>query len=805
MDNFQTFFTENLPVLAHPELLPLRQSPPPWAFPEHAQQNALSTGQQACHYCGLGDSLQADLRVSPTQGCEKLQMSRKQSILPFGMHLQPSILDITGQRVSLSYSAALERLALLLLDHRPAQAQTLIYTSGQVDYFALFAMHEVFRLLGVRSIASNAEHGYWSGALYQEFLTGQARPFIQYDQAVNGPNRLFLLSGWNGLVSHPPLFEALMQQEPDLYLIEVMVTETAKKIMSELGPERVLFIRPGSDSLLALCLAHEILTHYPQAIDHAFVKHFADAASFENYLAFARQERFHPEQIVPLIASEYAHREKLLRAVRHLASHLASPDTVPVHIPSLGLSQTAGIVPHCLWANLLACLGKFGLNPQGELLGGVLQVPGQSNEESVIQMLSSTHFPGRIPFDQAGAEDAARRVNLPPDVYDRALACNPRSALDFSEPQPRRELFLFFGTRFERMMMNSTRWQRKLLDPLVQFVVIDPFPDAFSLKHAALVIPTAPPSAAFRLSQSGEWRLNLSWPRHQSPAQMRSDVTLIYDTITMVMRLLQRDTALGLRHPDLSRLMQSGYLQNRFAPPEMGGRLMRQEGEVNRAQLWDRIQAYWTGQTGQNTLFCRPENKEGKLVSWLELLEQGSLIHGGVGSTLYRLDPQNADLPFASVKGERRRFEFFLPQEHEIQPSSGIVLITGRSHLSEQEVDLRWRQDAFNSCKTSPTAHRPQETLAHISLGLAERLDLKPYDRVWLTNRDTRESLVVKVIPSKRVNGENIYLSIHPTWEDEQKQRSLNQLTSHLGRCQYTGQTALKLTRVTIEKLESEN
>lgn len=803
MENFLTFRSETLPTLSHPTLLPLRQQLPSWAFAD-GQPESLGGGI-ACPYCGLGDWIQTGQACTPTAGCGKLYQDSRKTVLPFPLHLQPSILDITGHRVALSYPAALERLAHLLLEHRPAQAQTLIYTSAQLDYFALFALHEVFRLLGVRNISSNAQHGYWSGGLYQEWLNGQAAPFLTYDQAIFGPNRLYLLSGWNGSVTHPPLFEALLRQRPDLYLVEVMVTETAKKIMAALGPERVLLIRPGSDSHLALAVAHELMQHYPQALSDPFLNYFSDRASFEAYARLAGQESFSPENVSRRIAPEEAYEDRLLQGIRRLAARLASPESVPIHLPSVGLSQTRGLVPHALWANLLACLGKYGLKQEGEPAGGVVHLPGQSNEESVLQFLSPWHFPGRIPMTAEGAEDAARRVDLPPDVYDKILQSNPRSALDFSDPQSRKELFVFFGTRFERMMMNSTRWQRKLLDPRVKFVVVDPFPDAFSLKYAALIIPTSPPTASLRLSQSGEWRLNLSWPRHQAPKQMRSDVTLIYDCMTMLIQLLQKDVSLGLRHPDLSRLLQSGYLQRRFAPAALGGLLNRQEGEVNRAQLWQRIQNYWTGQTGQRPLYCRPEDAEGNPLSWREILRTGSLIHGGVGSRRLLLNyARPHDLPFANALREPQKFKFFLPQASDLSLISGIILNTGRSHLSEQEADLAWTEVAFNACKTSPSAHRPQETLAFISLSLAERLNIKPYDRIWVTHRETRESQVMKVIPSKRLKGELLYLTIHPSWEDEQKQQSLNQLTSQIQRCPYTGQASLKLTRVTIEKLESE-
>ena len=116
-------------------------------------------------------------------------------------------------------------------------------------------------------------------------------------------------------------------------------------------------------------------------------------------------------------------KERIQKAIRMLAIKLADPDTVPIAIPSVGLSQTSGIVAHCLWGNVLGMLGKYGLKPDGTPAGGVLRVPGQINAESEVQALSRKYFTGRIPMDRA--DDAARRMDLPDDAYQRAVEDMP--------------------------------------------------------------------------------------------------------------------------------------------------------------------------------------------------------------------------------------------------------------------------------------------------------------------------------------------------------------------------------------------
>ena len=155
-----------------------------------------------------------------------------------------------------------------MLRHRAPKARTLIYASGQIDYFTIFAMQEVFRLLGIRNLTGNAEHCLNAGAVHNEVLTGQEGPFLTLTQALEGPNRVYLMNGWNGMITHPPVYRALTKRpQLDGYLVEVMVTETAKGMAQKMGADRILLIRPRSDAHLALGVAHEIFKRHPDAIE----------------------------------------------------------------------------------------------------------------------------------------------------------------------------------------------------------------------------------------------------------------------------------------------------------------------------------------------------------------------------------------------------------------------------------------------------------------------------------------------------------------------------------------------------------
>lgn len=741
------------------------------------------------------------LDLVPTVGCRKFQraLGEKPSLYP--LHLRPSVLDITGRRVPLFYEEALERFADLVLEHRPPRARTLLYASGQIDYFAVFAIQEVFRLLGVRNMTSNCEHGYLSGGLYKSFVAGDPGPFVSIEQALQTEQPLYLLNGWNGSRTHPPIFQGLLQHpQLDAYLVEVMMTETARDLASRLGPERVLIIRSGGDSHLALAIAHEILCRYPGAIEERFLTHFAERESFEAFAALARSDTYEAHAVAARLAPEFKYRERILRGIHEIAAKLVRQGSVPVHIPSMGFSQTRGIVPHCLWANLLAMLGKFGLKADRSLAGGVLQLPGQANHETHLQGLSPQHFMGRIPVSDAGAAEAAQRLGLPSDAYDKTLMVTARSALDFSEPDSRKELYIFFGGQFAANMMNRPRWLRKLTAQQAQFIVIDPAPDEFALKHAALILPTPPHVAATRLFQSGEWRLSLSLPRRQPSSQTRSDATIVYDLMGTIARMLRTNRSLWLQHPDLSQLISSGYMAERF---EASG-LPRLEGEVNRALLWERIQSYLSGEGGNGQpLYCRPEHADGQTITWSELLTQGQLLHGGIGQRRQILDyDRPEDLPFQDLYRQGVKYRFFVPTEIDLNIPRGLVLSTGRASLWEDSEHPDPTLEMFNFDKMTPPMNLPADSPLFVSHMLAERYNLAAGDRVWVTNRETRHAMVLKVIPTARLKGETVYLSIHKNRRELERHQYVNLLTSHRVRCPYTGQSGHKLTRVELQKVE---
>jgi ferredoxin-NADP reductase len=736
----------------------------------------------------------------PTSGCVKFGISMMRQRPAFPIHVAPSWLNAaSGQRVSITYQQAIVRFADLLLAHRAPKGKVLIYACGQIDYFTIFAMQEVFRLLGIRSLTGNAEHCLNAGAVHNELLTGQEGPFLTIAQALQGPGRFYILNGWNGMITHPPAFSAILKRpDADVFLFEVMETESAKAITKKLGEDRIILIRPASDPHVALSIAHEILNRYPHAVSSRFVDSFSDPASFESYTSLARSEMFAPERVAERVAAEPQYVERILKGIRTLAYKLAEPGSIPINIPSVGLSQTSGVVAHCLWGSALAMVGKYGLNPEGTPLGGTLRLPGQINAETEVQGLSRKYFMGRIPMDQAS--DAARRMGLPDDAYYLVLKDEPRAALDYSDPNPDQdELFICFGTQFESNMMERPRWIRKLKDPRVKVIVVDPIPDPFSLEVAALIIPSPPHPATTKVYQNGEWKMSLSTPQKRAAPQTRSDPTIIYDLMAEIASRIASDPDLAAQHPDLAHHSQSGYLDSRF-----GSGLPRIAGEVSRPYLWSRVIEYMSG--GCGPLYCRPDHPDGTPITWSELLDKGSLIYGGVGVNRFVLDYDTpGHQPFRDVFRQPRKFRFFTPKMEDLAIPEGVILNSGRSPLSDDAVRIRFATSTFNSGKATPTLEMPAQNPVHISPALAGRLKVKNGDTVKLIGPELDASVQLPVVVSNRVKGDTVYVSFHKSRAEVEEGRYINTVTSHVERCAYTAQTRVKASAIRLEPVVRES
>lgn len=732
----------------------------------------------------------------------RVSMGESRSLLPY--HLAPSVLDVTGRRIGLHYQEAIERLADMLLAHRPPYGRTLVYMDGDCDYFAHFALQEVGRLLGIRNLHGSNAWGPQALAQAAKYQQGSDAPYLTANEAFDGPHRLFILNHWNGYLTHLPLFDKLSRTpELNAYLIVSQVSETAKALSEELGPERILLVRPGGESHLALAVAHKVLKDFPQAVDEDFIQTHCDAQSFEEFTSLARSEIFAPERVADLIVPEPHYAERLLRAIDQISEALSQSETVPIHIPDAHLPQSGGMAACGLWTNLLALTGKLGLSSDNQVLGGELRVGSRDNESLQMSSLSPDSYFGGLPLDDEGTREAEARMDLPAGAYRPLLREPVRAIQDLAQVSQasQRELILCIGSGMEtRLMRDYALWNEKLIHMDATLVVLDPLPGPLLLRHAALCIPPPPEVSNHRLCLNSEWRYVNKLPRRQAPAETRSETTVLYDTMAEISRLLRSDPDFRAGHSDLNALLEDGYLQTRFEPPEWGwgGQLERLEGEVSREQLWHRIQNYLGHDKLDKALQLRAEAQDGKALSWSDALQAGSCLQG------QRRRVHGADAPlFQDIHREGVSFRFFTPTDGDIKIPAGTLLNMGSSFPDGTYNQVRYAIAANSTGALLEHESLPQQRTLSISEQLAEEYGLQDGDRVLLSQDADVLSIEMPVQISKDIKGKMVYTHHYPTRDELEAQVSFPWLRFQAPVCEHSNVPLLKQTPISLQKVET--
>lgn len=660
----------------------------------------------------------------------------------FPIQLAPSVLDRTGRRVSISYSGAIERLTDLLLAHRPPYGRTLIYADGNLDYFAHFALQEMARLLGVRNLYGSTIWSSQALASGAEIQRGVASPFMSLEDCLQAEQPVFILNGANPYLTHPLWFEKIMKTQPlNLWVIDVLVTETAAVIADRLSPERILLIRPGAENHLALAIAHDLLKRHPQAV--LSQAETVDAVSLKEWLSLAASELFNPETTVDLMVPEPAYRDRLLQGIYALSDQLVASNMV-IHCPGSGLLQSGGTTGYSLWTNLLAMTGKLSQHPDNRS-AGEYRLLIENNEATQLQSLGPHQFFGGIPINPAGIQDCATRLGLPIDAFKALLHEPVRPIEDFLQPTQasQKELIICIGEGLEaKWIRDHELWYRKLKDSDATLVVIDNMPGPFLKQQATLCLPALPELANAQVLQSSDGRFHTRLPRRQAPEQMRSEATVFYDVLAEVSRLLQQKVY-RQAHPDLAQL--SGYLEQRFCAPSKTstGSLKRQQGEVNREQVWQRLIAYC--QQG-GLLASSPQITAGQAASWSELNDPTCLVRNNPSGLLSQ-----------GLCQEDRPFYFFIPQQNDFELPQQTVLVTGSTIPSPSYSQVAFALQSNFSQRKYWHQGLPEERRLYLSAACAETWQLRDGDRVRLAFEDKALSPFYPIQISHWLKGDLIY------------------------------------------------
>lgn len=631
----------------------------------------------------------------------------------FGIQQAPSVLDVTGQRVNISAEDACKRFADLLLAHRPPYGRTFVYADGGLDLFDHFALQEAGRLLGVRNLYGSSIWGAEALATGESLLGAPARHHLSDILALENP--LYLFNGWNGLLHHPIAFEKLAAHpSAQIWVIDSLVQESAKYLLAQHPRCEVLLVRPGSEGLLALCIARCLMESSELHSDAR-----SQDPGFLDYKTVAQSSIFDLDPMVAELVADPEHTEQLKEQILRLAQALADPHKQAAHIPGNGLFQSGGTQAYCLWQNLLQWVGK--------------RYEWQSfetrNEGLQLEHLGPERFFGNIPLTATGCREAAQRMGLPPEAYDALLQEHVRPIQDFLKPSQghQRELIICIGHGLEaRWLRDHEQWYEKIRATDAILVVIDSMPGPFMLDHAALCLPLSPEISQYQLCQEGlsHWYHDL--PQKQAPEQTRSTASWWYRTLHILSQALQKSEHIQQGHPDLYRY--EAYLTSRFSEAA----LPFKANEVCRKTLWERIQAYMQHQGPYH-------------LDWESLLSSPQLA----------LEPPETP----------GTFQYFVPQPQDFSQPRESVLNIGSS------IPNATFQAVQHAIKVNTRGHAydygtmPKARVLYVAAAWAKSEGLQEGDAVHLQQADATP-LHCHISLSEDLKGKTLYFSSYLSQEE---------------------------------------
>lgn len=701
----------------------------------------------------------------------------------------PMIRGHDGKMHEVSWEKALDRAAWLFLHAREWVGPDAVglYGNGQKTLESIWIATLYKLVFRLPTIGANSEHCLASAGAAHELNFGNEASFTWQEFEELEHCDVAVLHGTNPYITFPQAYEKLKRNQHAIkVVIDPVETDTVSDLCREDSRTIHIRFRAGCDVLFNIAVSRVILENAWE--DTSYLEQVVSPESHESFRQLCFEERFEVSTVAKSIAPEGVDPAETEAQIRRYAALLACPtehtqgDRPRVAIiSSMGINQSTGSYGFSTNLNLLLLTGNVGRPGAGSL-----RIAGQSNATSELMMGFNSR---RLAFnlDPTKEEDRtalADALDLPIDnIPDKKGTSVAKMCED-----DRLYCFLFVGTQMTKNMPRLGHWMRRMGRAFN--VVIDPFLADGVLEWADVLLPATTYTERTGVIQRGDRTLQLQQQLTEAPEKAWSDEEIL---VRLALSIAKR-----LRDPDTAELnnLSPEVVERTFS------RYIDENGEVNPAKIFDHMVEV----SNQLELYSNLVDDTGTPINHDMLRHRAGLGVQWQGNGRYSKASTEGHV-FPRLKHDNRGAarlvrppEDFLQatepgrEEPEDSKSSAnrrrIRLISGRGRPGRNGMSYRGR---YNSgIKTLPIFGADgKDYFAEIHPKLAQALKLEDGQAVRLTS--DHGCAIASIALNTRTPEDAIFMDFVPG--------EINRLTNYAEADQFTNQSLIKRTSVTIQAL----
>ncbi len=788
------------------------QTNPDWQNDPAARQHHedLTARASVCSYCGVGcpygvvTDKKGNDRVVPlsslglcikgktsliTGGFKERAAKLQKRQLPDDRITVPMIRGHDGKMHEVSWEKALDRAAWLFLHAREWVGPDAVglYGNGQKTLESIWVATLYKLVFRLPTIGANSEHCLASAGAAHELNFGNEASFTWQEFEELERCDVAVLHGTNPYITFPQAYEKLKRNQHAIkVVIDPVETDTVSDLRSEDPRTLHIRFRPGCDVLFNIAVSRLILEN---GWEHAaYLDQVVSTDSQQTFRELCAEDRFEIRRVAQAIAPEGTDPQETEAQIREYAALIACPTErsngerprVAI-VSSMGINQSTGSYGFSTNLNLLLLTGNVGRPGAGSL-----RIAGQSNATSELMMgFNSRRLAFNLdPTKENDRKALAEALELPLDnIPDKKGTSVAKMCED-----DRLYCFLFVGTQMTKNMPRLGHWMRRMGRAFN--VVIDPFLADGVLEWADVLLPATTYTERTGVIQRGDRTLQLQQQLTEPPEKAWSDEEIL---VRLALAIAKR-----LRDPDTAQLnnLSADVVERTFS------RYIDETGEVSPAKVFDHMVEV----SNRLNLYSNLVDEDGTPITHEMLKHRAGIGVQWQGNGRYSQAATEGHI-FPRLKHENRGAarlvrppEDFLTAtspdhstkipEEEQSDRRRIRLISGRGRPGRNGASYRGR---YNSgIKTLPIFGADgKDYSAEIHPALAASMDLQEGQAVRLSS--DHGCAIACIALNDRTPQDAIFMDFVPG--------EINRLTNYVEADQFTNQSLIKRTSVTLEPL----